>query len=119
MSGLSSYNDVSQQSASNEQLIILLYERAIRGQIIAIDFLEDGDRASATFELRRCREIFIALAGALDHEVAPELAANLHQLYLWAVRELMQAESTCSPGPVENTLEMSQTLYWAMKEAMG
>lgn len=119
MHGLSSYTAVSQQSASREQLIILLYERLIRGQIIAIDCMEDGDRAGASDEIRRCRDIFIALAGALDHAAAPELAANLHQLYLWAVRELMQAARTSSPETIEGTLEMSQTLYEAMKEALG
>jgi flagellar protein FliS len=119
MHALSSYTAVSQRSASKEQLIILLYERAIKGQIIAIDCLSEGDRGGASDEIRRCREIFIALAGALDHTAAPELSGNLHQLYLWGVRELMRASRTGAVDAVENTLEMTETLYEAMKEALA
>ena len=118
MNALQSYTAVSHQSASPEQLIILLYERAIKGQIIAIDRLEEGDRKGASSELRRCREIFIELASALDHVVAPELSGNLHQLYMWTIRELLQVSQSGDPAALEHTLDMSQTLYEALREVL-
>jgi flagellar biosynthetic protein FliS len=117
MRGPNTYASVSQMSSSPEQLTILLFERAIKAQIIAIDCLEDGDRTSAMSEIRRCREIFIALAGALDHEVAPELSGNLHRLYLWGVRELIKAGRDGDATLIEPTLEMTEELYEAMKVA--
>ena len=119
MNALSTYTEVSHRSASPEQLVILLYERAIKGQILAIDALEEGDGELAGAELRRCREIFVELASALDHEAAPQLAGNLHRLYLWAVRELLRASRDADPAPLEGTLEMTETLYGAMKDALS
>ena len=118
MYGSTSYTTVSQQSASQEQLVILLYERAIRGQLSAIESLTESDRAAASPELRRCREIFVELAGALDHDAAPELAGNLHRLYMWLIRQMLTASRTGEATAVEDALEVTESLYEALREAL-
>ncbi len=113
MRGLSSYQSVSQQSASPVQMIGMLYERAIRDQRSAIQCIEDGNSEEVLTLLRRTREIFIELASALDHDVAPELSGNLHRLYTWAVRELLVATRDSDAVRVQNILTMTEELHEA------
>lgn len=119
MRGISAYKSVKRQSASNETLLVMLYERAIQDQEDAIALLREGQVGPAVPLLQRTREIFIALMEALDHESAPELSANLRRLYFWAVRELIRASRDGDATAIEATLAMTRELHSAWIEAVA
>lgn len=118
MRGIAAYRSVKRQSASNERLLVMLYERAIQDQEDAIALMREGQVGPAVPLLQRTREIFIELMGALDHEAAPQLSGNLRRLYFWAVRELIRASRDGDISAIEGTLEMTRELHGAWIQAV-
>jgi len=78
-------------SASPEQILVMLYDGAIRFTRQAMIGIEDG-RASVKVEgISRAMAIISEFANTLDHEVGGEIAENLDALYSFMIRELTQA----------------------------
>lgn len=78
-------------SASPEQILVMLYDGAIRFTRQAMIGIEDG-RASVKVEgVSRAMAIITEFANTLDHEIGGEIAANLDGLYSFMIRELTQA----------------------------
>ena len=76
-----------------ERLITMLFDRLVRDLVAAEQGIESGDVLSANNELVHAQQILWELVGALDVEKWSG-AAQLNQLYLWCVRELMLANSS-------------------------
>ncbi len=118
MRGIAQYNSVRLDSASKEELVVLLFEGAVKYQLQAKEALERGDNAMGRTHLRRVREIFGELIVALDHSVAPELAANLTRLYAWVIRELGHAGMSMDTRLIDNTLAVTQNLLEGWSSAL-
>lgn len=78
-------------SASPEQILIMLYDGAIRFTRQAIAGVEEEDRLKKLEGTRRAMAIVTEFANTLDHEVGGEIAENLDALYAFMTRELTQA----------------------------
>lgn len=78
-------------SASPEQILIMLYDGAIRFTRQAIAGVEEEDRLKKLEGTRRAMAIITEFANTLDHEVGGEIAENLDALYAFMTRELTQA----------------------------
>lgn len=118
MRGIGQYRAVRAQSASLEQLVLLMYEGALRRQVAAADLLGAGETAAALGELSKARAIFCELSAALDHTEAPELAANLQQLYSWCVRELAMAGHSGDAQRLDHTMQITTDLLGAWRGAL-
>ncbi len=108
--GIAEYQAVNLGSASKEELVVMLYEAAVRYQIYAKTALEKGAERDARNHLRRVRDIFGELMIALDHTVAPELSGNLARLYTWLIAELGRAGLELAPARIDDTLSVTQNL---------
>lgn len=108
--GIAEYKAVNLGSASKEELVIMLYEAAVRYQTYARTALEKGASADARNHLRRVRDIFGELMVALDHTVSPELSSNLARLYTWLIAELGRAGLERSVTRLDDTLAVTQNL---------
>lgn len=85
------YQQNSILTASPEQILVMLYDGAIRFTRQAMIGIEDG-RASVKVEgISRAMAIITEFANTLDHEVGGEIAADLDGLYSFMIRELTQA----------------------------
>jgi flagellar protein FliS len=115
--GIAEYKAVNLGSASKEELVVMLYEAAVRYQVYARGALEKGAIADARAHLRRVRDIFAELTVALDHEVAPELSANLARLYTWLIAELGRAGLERSTARIDDTLAVTQNLLDGWQQA--
>ena len=111
MRGLEQYQSVNVGSASNEELLLQLYEKAIGSMLEAEALLEEGRLSDAVPKLRISREIFAALLGALDKEASPELFANLSRLYIWGIRELSRAGTDGDPKRLAPLISSFEELY--------
>ena len=78
-------------SASPEQILIMLYDGAIRFTRQAIAGVEEEARLKKLEGTRRAMAIITEFANTLDHEMGGEIAENLDALYAFMTRELTQA----------------------------
>ena len=114
-----SYQQVATQTAPPGQLVLMLYEGAIR-------FLE---RAQGGFQLEdpaefnqtisnnilRAQDIIFELNVTLNIEQGGELAATLRQLYDYMGRKLMDANLQKDPEPLKDVVQRMTVLRdaWA------
>lgn len=78
-------------SASPEQILVMLYDGAIRFTRQAMIGIEDGRSSVKVDGISRAMAIITEFANTLDHEVGGGIAANLDGLYSFMIRELTQA----------------------------
>ncbi len=78
-------------NASPEQILIMLYDGAIRFCRQAIHAMDEGNRTVQAEKISRTMAIVCEFANTLDHQVGGEIAADLDALYSFMVRELTRA----------------------------
>ena len=78
-------------TASPEQILIMLYDGAIRFTRQAMQGIESSRPSLKLEGISRAMAIIAELANTLDHEVGGEIAANLDGLYHFMMRELTTA----------------------------
>jgi flagellar protein FliS len=96
---LSTYKETRIKTASQGQLIIMLYGEAVRQLDLALDLLEvsgSGKKDPGRIEkiskaVVKTQEIVAELMVSLDFEQGGDIAKNLFALYTWFNRELMEA----------------------------
>ncbi len=82
-------NQVS--TASSEQILIMLYDGAIRFVHQADEAMASGKKVQKLESISKAMAIITELANTLDHEVGGEIAENLDALYSYMTRELTRA----------------------------
>ncbi|MCW9050312.1 MAG: flagellar export chaperone FliS, partial [Deltaproteobacteria bacterium] len=75
-------------TASPEQILIMLYDGAIRFVRQSKQAIHDGRHADKATAIRKSIAIITEFANTLDYEVGGEIALDLSQLYDFMVREL-------------------------------
>ena len=85
------YQNNQVTTASPEQLLIMLYDGAIRFVRQASEAMVAGERVRKLESISKALGIVSELANTLDHEVGGEIAENLDALYHFMIRELTQA----------------------------
>ena len=96
---LSTYKETRIKTASQGQLIIMLYNEAVRQLDQALDLMDlnnSGKRDPGRIEkigisVVKTQEIISELMVSLDFEQGGDIAKNLFSLYTWFNRELMEA----------------------------
>ena len=95
-------------TASPEELRLMLIEGAIR-------FLREGRNAmvqkeyEAQYEaLSDAKNIVLELMGSMRHEIAPELCANMENLYTYMYRTLVEAGLERDPKKVDEVVGLMQ-----------
>ena len=78
-------------SASPEQILIMLYDGAIRFTHQAISGIEENNLEMMTHGIRRAMAIITEFSNTLNHEIGGAIADNLDALYSFMVRELTLA----------------------------
>jgi flagellar secretion chaperone FliS len=101
------YLEASLENAPPIKIIRMLYQGALRRIEQARSARESGDEPSFTDGLHRADAIVSELRMSLDHQVAPELSAQLEKLYLFAEERLATALGS---REVEPALEAKQVL---------
>lgn len=105
------YKQTSIQSASREKLLLMLYEGAIKFLKLGITAAEQKKIADRGMNIGRCYDIILELNNTLDHKVAPEIAKNLEQLYMFITDKLTQGNISGDPQPLREALKVLETLY--------
>ena len=99
INAISSYKETKVKTASQGQLIIMLYEEAVKNldrglELLALNVgekLDPGNIEGISKSIIKAQEIITELTVSLDFEQGGEIAKNLFSLYIWFNKELIEA----------------------------
>lgn len=112
------YKQTSILSASKEQILLMLYEAAIKFTKLAIIATEEKRVADKGTNILRALDIVIELQATLDHKVGGELAKQLEQLYVFMIEQYTKANLKGEVEPLKANLKVLENLYEGWKGAI-
>ncbi|MGI6566591.1 MAG: flagellar export chaperone FliS [Firmicutes bacterium] len=111
------YRTTQVQTSSPAELILLLYDGAIKYCRQAEAHLDNGERELAHNALLRSQDIIDELAVSLDFSAGEEIAQGLLQLYDYMGQRLVEANIHKDKAPITEVAAMLQELREAWAEA--
>ena len=123
---LSTYKETRIKTASQGQLIIMLYNEAVRQLDQALNLMElndSGKKDPARIEkigksVVKTQEIVSELMVSLDFEQGGDIAKNLFSLYTWFNRELMEANISQDARRISTVRDLIDDLRNAWQEVV-
>jgi flagellar secretion chaperone FliS len=103
--GAQSYKQEAILTASPEQLLLLMYDGAIRFLKLARMAMEQKDIQTAHNQLNRCQDILAELMSSLNYEAGGDIARNLFRLYDYYLVRLIEANGKQDVTLVDEVLE--------------
>ncbi len=120
---LAAYRETRVKTASPAQLVVMLYDEALKQCDIAVDYLEQdvkkhpGNIEKVNAALGKAQDIITELMASLDFEAGGDIAQNLFSLYVWFGRELLEANLAKDAMRVVSVRRMLAELRGAWAEA--
>ena len=99
VNAISTYKETRVKTASQGQLVIMLYEEAVKSLDMGLELLalnaggkkNPGNIEKISKSILKTQEIITELTVSLDFEQGGEIAKNLFSLYTWFNKELLEA----------------------------
>lgn len=120
---LSAYKETRIRTAGQGQLIIMLYDGAIKQMDKAVELIKaegakirPGAIEQINKALVKAQEIITELMASLDFEAGGEIANNLFALYSWFNRELLEANLSRDNERIAKVREFMDSLRAAWQE---
>lgn len=118
-----SYKLVSTQTASPGQLVLMLYDGAIRAAEAALAGFDQDDplemNLAVNNNILKAQEILAELNGALDLERGGELAQVLRRIYEYVDDRLQESNVRKTPAGVKEATTRLTTLRDAWREMLS
>ncbi|MGB4008470.1 MAG: flagellar export chaperone FliS [Bacillota bacterium] len=111
------YMEVQVQTAPPENLVLMLYDGAIRFATQAKTDFAEGNREAAHNNLTRAQDIMGELMGSLNMEIG-EVAENLFSLYEYMQHRLIEANIRQSVECIDEVLKMLGELRQTWADAI-
>lgn len=116
--GLGAYKKTSVETASKEQILLMLYQAAIKNCKKAIEAIEQKNIAKKGEYIGKMQDIIVELSNSLDYEVGGEVAKELGSLYDYILYASTQANIKIEKSHLEGCLRVLNTLYDGWTEAI-
>lgn len=116
--GLGAYKQTSVKTASKEQILLMLYQAAIKNCKKAIEAIEKKDLAEKGQFIGKLQDIIIELNSSLDFEVGGDVAKELSALYDYILHSSTQANIKIDKEPLVGALDVLTTLYDGWQQAV-
>lgn len=116
--GLGAYKKTSVSTASKEQILLMLYQAAIKNCKKAIEHTEKKDLAKKGEYIGKLQDIVIELNNSLDFEIGGPVAKELSSLYDYILYASTQANMKIDSEPLKSCLNVLNTLYEGWNEAI-
>jgi flagellar secretion chaperone FliS len=113
---VSRYQNAKVQTASPAQIVVQLYDGAIRFMKQAMEAEERGDATTKGNLLRKSHAIVSELSATLDHSQAPELCAELERLYEFVMHAITQAHVASKSDTLPGAIKVLDELRGAWAE---
>ena len=112
------YKQASVMTASREQILLMLYEGAIKFTKLALKAMDEKKVADRGTNIMRAYDIVLELQVTLDHKVGGELSQQLEQLYLFMMDQYTKANIKSDPEPLRANIKILENLYDGWKQAI-
>jgi len=116
--GLGAYKKTSIHTASKEQILLMLYQAAIKNCKKAMESIDEKNVAKKGEFIGKLQDIIIELNNSLDFEVGGDLAKELSSLYDFMLFSSTQANIKIDKAPLEGVLDVLNTLYEGWSQAI-
>jgi flagellar secretion chaperone FliS len=116
--GLGAYKKTSVETASKEQILLMLYQAAIKNCKKAIEAIEQKNLAKKGEYIGKMQDIVVELSNSLDFEVGGDVAKELASLYDYLLYASTQANIKIEKNHLEGCLKVLNTLYDGWAEAI-
>ena len=107
---IAAYRKVRVQTSDPGQILLMLYDGAIRFCGNAKEAMEEMNIAKKGEFISKTYAILIELQATLNHDVAPELCQNLSSLYQFMMEQLVNANINNEPKDLDSVVELLGTL---------
>jgi flagellar protein FliS len=115
--GYQAYHHNAVATAAPEQLVVMLFDGALRFSRRAVTAFEAGQLPQATQAIGRVTSIVNELNATLDTEAGGEIARNLRSIYGFINRHLVEAIQLADPDRVRQAATLLGELREAFAEA--
>jgi flagellar protein FliS len=115
--GYQAYHHNAVATAAPEQLVVMLFDGALRFSRRAVTAYEAGQRPQATQAVGRVASIVNELNATLDTEAGGDIARNLRSIYGFINRHLGEAVRLSDPDRVRQAAALLGELREAFAEA--
>jgi flagellar secretion chaperone FliS len=116
--GLGAYKKTSVETASKEQILLMLYQAAIKNCKKAIEAIDQKNLAKKGEYIGKLQDIIVELSNSLDYEVGGDIAKELASLYDYILYSSTQANIKIDNSHLEGCLRVLNTLYDGWAEAI-
>ena len=116
--GYGAYKKTAVSTASKEQILLMLYQAAIKNCKKAIDAIEAKQIAQKGEYIGKLQDIVIELNNSLDFEVGGDIAKELSSLYDYMLFASTQANIKIDAEPLQGCLSVLNTLYEGWSETI-
>ncbi len=110
------YRQQSVMTASPGQLVVMLYDGALRFLLQAAIAMRADDHVLADAKLRRAEAIIDELHATLDKDRGGEIASRLEGIYVFCKRHLIEARIERDPAMIEKVSALLGELREAWAE---
>lgn len=109
------YRQTEVQSRTPVELVVMLYDGALRFIDVARSSIERNDIKARSTAVSRALDIISELRSTLDHEKGGDLAESLERLYAYITGRLVDASVKRDARPLEEATALLTTLReaWA------
>ncbi len=120
---LAAYRETRVKTASPAQLVVMLYDEAVKQSDLALGFmLNDLKKNPQNIEkvnkaLGKVQDIVTELMAGLDFDAGGEIAEDLFALYVWFGRQILEANLEKDANKVQAVRNMMDDLRGAWTEA--
>lgn len=117
--GAARYARARAETASPDQVLLLLLRQARLLMTRAVRDLREGKNADAHRDIDKASGIVAELVSSLDHARAPELCANLTATYQFVLARLISASSARSASALEEALRVFTPVADAFEQVLS
>ena len=110
------YRATKVETAGQVDLVVMLYQGAVRFTRLAIDAMGRNDPKAAHTNLVRAQDIIVELLGSLNREAGGQIASQLASVYDYCFRRLVAANVHKDPAPAREVVGILRDLGTAWQE---
>lgn len=104
------YRKGAVNGASPVQLVIMLYDGALRFMEAGKAAMNNGDLEKQNHSLQRAQRIIMELMSSLDMERGGEISTNLLALYTFVIEQLVKANIEDVTSPIDHAMHTMSEL---------
>ncbi len=112
------YKNTAVLSATREQILLMLYEGAIKFTKLAVKAIENKNVAERGKNIMRAYDIVAELQVSLDHKVGGDLPKQLDQLYTFMLDQYTKSNIQGDSEPLSACIKILENLYSGWKEVI-